>query len=603
MTSDGFLQMRLSPAEQQELEDDCLPDTRVKILQEARDWLKDCESARNILWIVGAPGAGKSTIATTLARELANKPPFLTKAPSFAKFFSKRDKPTLRDPGKIWRTLAYSLAAYSQAVDHNGVKAALMITLSEKNSHPRDDSVIDQFNSLIKWPLETAFVKTVFLLHKTNCPQVVIIIDALDECNSANVDRWHSLLDSLTRWTELPGIFKLVVTSRDHFDIRATLGNASCQIDLTTGGNVSDDSTNDIRKFFKMKFAEIRKKYPGLPSDWPSEAAMEEMTYYAAGLFIWADMVVKYVGQLTGGGIPNERLKRVLIDIQTHSGNQRDGEKALDGPRAVDRRVDRLYARVLFEAFKDSTPDERNNAKRILAAVVLAKVPLRKCDLVELLSTDTSDSEDVLASIESTLRVLSPIIPFPHADSDDELRVFHKTVSDFLLSYDGSAAAMKDVVQGWNLDQQQKKWDASVTDLILNCEEESRYLSLACVHMICRNLSLDIHSIVELLKQSNGPLDYAHQHWLEHLESSGGSRIAKLKCLADAMKLAYGCLQRYAPQMMLGEEAAVALTASLRDAADFASQCINRGLNGNLFCSSENTCLICRTLSYRALHC
>ncbi len=85
--------------------------------------------------------------------------------------------------------------------------------------------------------------------------------------------------------------------------------------------------------------------------------------------------------------------------------------------------------------------------------VVLAKMPLRKCDVIELLSTDTSDSNDLIASIESTLRVLSPIIPVPHADSKGELRVCHKTVSEFLSSQDSSEAALKDVVLHWNLDQ------------------------------------------------------------------------------------------------------------------------------------------------------
>ncbi len=106
MTSDAFLKMRLGPAEQHPLDDNCLPGTRVKILQEARDWLNDCKSPKNILWIVGAPGVGKSTIATTLARELADKPSFLAKAPSFAKFFCKRDNLELQDPRRIWRTLA-----------------------------------------------------------------------------------------------------------------------------------------------------------------------------------------------------------------------------------------------------------------------------------------------------------------------------------------------------------------------------------------------------------------------------------------------------------------------------------------------------------------
>ncbi len=290
----------------------------------------------------------------------------------------------------------------------------------------------------------------------------------------------------------------------------------------------------------------------------------------------------------------------MLNDIRTQSRIQ-PGEI-----KEIDEGVDCLYARILFESIQHSKPDERNDAKRILATVVLAKEPLRKCDLVELLSTNTSDSSDVLETIESTLWELSPIIPV--SDANDELRVCHKTVSDFLLSHDRSVAAMKRVVESWNSDHRQKKWDldTSISDLVLDYEEENRSLALACVHLWRRSFMSDIHDVAELVHQANGSLYYASQHWLEHLEGAGGSRIRNLECLADAMELAYGRLQRYAPQMMLAAEAASAFTARLRDAADFASQCIDevQVSDGNIFCSSEeNSCLIYGTLSYRATYC
>ncbi len=61
------LRMQLDPVNQEALGDGCLEKTRVNILKEATDWLEDAK-APNILWIVGAPGTGKSTIATKIAR-------------------------------------------------------------------------------------------------------------------------------------------------------------------------------------------------------------------------------------------------------------------------------------------------------------------------------------------------------------------------------------------------------------------------------------------------------------------------------------------------------------------------------------------------------
>ncbi len=127
----------------------CLNGTRVNILREVKDWLQDSKS-ENILWIVGAPGAGKSTIATTIAEKLADTVPFCSK------FFCKRDVENLRDPRRIWRTLAYNLAS-----KHDGVKAALMATLIDKRiGDPLEISVCKQFENLIKSPLETDLKET-----------------------------------------------------------------------------------------------------------------------------------------------------------------------------------------------------------------------------------------------------------------------------------------------------------------------------------------------------------------------------------------------------------------------------------------------------------
>ncbi len=384
-----------------------------------------------------------------------------------------------------------------------------MVTLSEKNGDPQNDLVIDQFEKLIKGPLETDLKETNFRLHKATYP--VIIIDALDECYSANDNSWQSLLKSLAGWAELPGVFKLVVTSRDHGDLRKKLGQMSRQIDLTTGELASDDSKSDIRRFFTARFAEIREDF-SLPPEWPGEAVIQELTDYAAGLFI----CVKYVGQRTGGCNPDKRLSDVLSDIRAHPGKERCKLRVFDGG------LDRLYARILFEAFRHSTSDERNNATRTLAAVVLAIEPLRKIGFIELLSTDMCDS----GSIESTLRELSPIISVSHVNH--KLRVCHKTVSDFVLSQERSTAAMEYVVQNWN----RQMPDEPVSDLrsfIPDCQKESGCLALACLELAHRNLFLDIRTLANLLKQSDGVLYYTHQYWFEHLEDAGGNGIPILK--------------------------------------------------------------------------
>ncbi len=523
--SDKFLRERLDPANQAEPGDVCLEETRVEILKEATEWLEDQDpKTSNILWITGAPGTGKSTIATTLAKKFE---------PTCASFFCKRDAPDLRNPRRIWRSLAYSLAD-----KHSRVTARLMSEV--KGRDPKYSSAIDQFTNLIKVPLETVTVPK-------GASYPVFLIDALDECDLENIDNWNSFLDSLKCWSNLPSIFKLIVTSRYLPDIRTKLGAVSHRIDLTVGDDVSEDSKSDIGVFFTKKFGEISSRSSSL-SNWPKKEVIEEMTDCAAGLFIWAYMVVTYIGRRTADD-PADRLRVVLNDIKTQSGIERGDQ------------VDHLYARIIFETFRDS--ENRKKAKSILAAVSLAKEPLWKDDLITLLSIDTSDSSTG-RMIEFTLGLLSPIINDEH-----RVRVRHKTVSDFLSSHKRSSTALKQfVTEDWEL-----------PSYLIDTREENGGLAFACIRLARRIFAnpKDLDRVVEFLKRSAGSLDYALQHWFEHLEGSGGSQVPNLRCLDDAMKLAYGCLRRYASQMMLAKEEAVALTQSLRDAADFANRCINQG--------------------------
>ncbi len=154
----------------------------------------------------------------------------------------------------------------------------------------------------------------------------------------------------------------------------------------------SDDSKRDIMTFLEKKFEEIRDdlKDLKLPSDWPGGNVMRVMMDFAAGLFIWADMVINYIAQPAADD-PLARLQIVLDDMKTQSGIEQCDQ------------VDILYARIIFEAFQKST--RRNKAKSILAIVLLAKEPLRKSDVIELLSTAEWDSS-IMTQI--TLGLLSP---------------------------------------------------------------------------------------------------------------------------------------------------------------------------------------------------
>ncbi|KAF2183567.1 hypothetical protein K469DRAFT_635181 [Zopfia rhizophila CBS 207.26] len=103
---------KLSPAEgasfrsyHRQHEPQCLPNTRVELLDQIRAWSRGHD--RRILWLNGMAGTGKSTIARTVAETLA------VQKRLGASFFFSRGGGDLGHASKFVRTLAYRLANIS----------------------------------------------------------------------------------------------------------------------------------------------------------------------------------------------------------------------------------------------------------------------------------------------------------------------------------------------------------------------------------------------------------------------------------------------------------------------------------------------------------
>jgi len=74
---------------------------------------------------------------------------------------------------------------------------------------------------------------------------------------------------------------------------------------LPTGEHVSPDANEDILRFFQERFAEVAG--PSFPQ-WPGKQVLHDLTVQAAGLFIWAEIVMKVLEQ----GLPDYQLELVL---------------------------------------------------------------------------------------------------------------------------------------------------------------------------------------------------------------------------------------------------------------------------------------------------
>src|SRR6201996_6003634 len=83
-----------------------LAGTQQRVLHSVTEWMITPSPPRNILWLHGLAGSGKSTIANTIAehfRDIGSLGAFL---------FFDRTNPVLKDPKHIIRTLSYQLAMF-----------------------------------------------------------------------------------------------------------------------------------------------------------------------------------------------------------------------------------------------------------------------------------------------------------------------------------------------------------------------------------------------------------------------------------------------------------------------------------------------------------
>ena len=157
-------------------------------------WAKNAGD-RNVFWLEGSAGTGKSTIAQSFSEMAANE------GSLGATFFCSRDHLGRRELKKIFPTLAYQLAWNYPQFRHN------VISIIKKDPTIAHNSLALQFEGLLVVPLSE---------EEISC---VIVIDALDECVD---DRPVSaILSVLGRFAKRLPLVKFFITGRPEPWIRA----------------------------------------------------------------------------------------------------------------------------------------------------------------------------------------------------------------------------------------------------------------------------------------------------------------------------------------------------------------------------------------------
>jgi hypothetical protein len=285
----------------------CTSGTRVRILGDIARWANDTSSeSQSVYWLSGQAGSGKSTIAYTIARRFEFAGDADDTIVLGGNFFCSRQIKETRSAIRIVRTIVYHLALKSKAFAdalrasgkfdtiHHGVRSQLEGLLIEpwKQAQSADSSKSLHF---------------------------LVVIDALDEVDGRDGSGFlRDLLDSINKH-RLQGL-KFFATSRPDPDLVVHLESFKDKQVYRLGQVPIEEAQADITTYLNVHL--------GYSIGRPE---MEKIASQAAGLFIYAATVVKYVEGYASAE-HEERLSTLFVENPE--------ETLLDG----------LYHQVLLDA-------------------------------------------------------------------------------------------------------------------------------------------------------------------------------------------------------------------------------------------------------------
>jgi WD40 repeat protein len=460
----------------------CMKGTRIDVLLQLEHWLKDGQDKR-VFWLNGLAGTGKSTIAHTFAemsfadRELG------------ASFFCSRDFKDRSSLRSIFPTLAFQLAH-----QYPDFRRELLPVLKSNRNVGRE-SLTSQLEKLLVGPFRTVQIPT------------LIIIDALDECRDE--EPASALLSVLSRYVDEIPLVKFFITGRPEPRIRSGFRLELLQphTDVLRLHDVKPDLVNsDIKLFLKAQLTNIAKNRSNcdFSKDWPGPQAIDALCKKAAGFFIYASTVIKFIGSQSH--LPNERLDLVISLPQDTSCEGKSG-------------IDLLYTQVLEQAFHEVDQDFFH-LKFVVGAVVLILHPLSINALSDLLMNCGTPSR-----IYNALRPLHSLLLLPNR-MDGQVHVFHKSFPDFITNPERCKAKQFFV-------------DPSIYH---------REILLSCLNVMKGRLkknicNLDSHAVLSEVEDLftrwkdhiGDALEYACCFWTKHLleTPSSGSHVDEVRKAID----------------------------------------------------------------------
>jgi len=338
-------------------------------------------------------GTGKSTISRMIARELAEKKRLA------ASFFFTRGKKDVSHSGMFFTTIAAQLAN-SLPVLRTFISDAI-----DNNTHILTQGPREQWNQLILNPLKNAPTQSI---------QLVVVIDALDECDSMQDIQLILLL--LAEAKDLDTVrIKIFLTSRPEIPIFDGFRQLSGEVyqDFILHNIPLDTVNADISTFFRQKLSPLKAKH-GLGIPWPDERIIEQLVERAAGLFIYAATTLRFIEDRIDG--PEEQLSLILNATKSTL----SATKHLDGIYAT-----ALQHSVLGQWDYQECEELTGRFRQVVGSIVVMFNTMPARNLAQLLQIP-------FKTVSRTVDSLRSVVNVPENESQP-VRLFHLSFHNFLL--------------------------------------------------------------------------------------------------------------------------------------------------------------------------
>ncbi|CAE6438548.1 unnamed protein product [Rhizoctonia solani] len=443
----------------------CAPETRKAELEKLSGWAHRTQ-AHKIYWLNGMAGTGKTTIVYSLCTELDSSRRL------GASFFCSRMIPECRNVKHILPSIAYQLASFSLPFRY----ALSQVLKSDRDVHNR--LLKNQFDSLIVKPLQEA--------RHTLSFDIIVVIDALDECENEN--SVGQILDVLLGNDQsLP--IRFLISSRPEPGIyRRMMKQVGESFDARLVLHELDQITvkNDIRAYLTHELDDI----PLTPTQ------LEALVERSGVLFIYAATAAGYI---KAGYLLMDHEERLDMILGT-SPFSSEGK---------DKHIDELYNTILNAAFNNTSLDQlgRERMGTVLNTVICAQEPMTTHALAGLLKLKSGEQ------VEALLRPLGSVLHV--SEKSGLVTALHTSFPDFLL------------------DQRRS------TMFYCNLAQHNKIIARACLGVIKHhdpqfnicNIESSYHpdeKIADLDERINKAISpqlfYSCRHWANHVQLAGEPR-------------------------------------------------------------------------------